>query len=451
MLITIIGCGYVGLTTSVALAYIGHTVHCIDQNEERVASLQQGTIPIHETGVLELLGEVGKSISFGTWNSFNSNSDVVIIAVGTPRKENGDADLTYVEAAAQKLGAIISEEKLPVIVNKSTVPIGSARRVESIVGHCLHERGIKKQPVVASNPEFLREGVALFDTFYPDRIVIGTTDLYAENILREIYAPILEQTFTPPDFLPRPVGFTFPAFITTTPASAELIKYAANTFLAMKISFINEVAGLAERVGADIKEVAHGIGLDKRIGLPYLNAGLGWGGSCFGKDVQALIHYARQYDYDTPLGRATIQINLRQREEVIKKLQSSLKIIRGSTIGLLGLSFKPGTDDLRDAPSITIINRLLELGAHVKVYDPVAMNNCQKTYPELDIHYARNPQELANGLDAMVLVTEWDEFIDLPYGRMGELMRQKIIIDGRNVLDKQLLESEGFNYIGIGR
>lgn len=450
MRITIIGCGYVGLTTSVALAYTGHRVHCIDQNEERVASLRQGIVPIHETGVAELLGELGENLSFGTWDSFSDNCDVIIIAVGTPPKENGDADLTYVETVAKKLGSSLTGEKLPVIVNKSTVPIGSARRLESIVGQCLRDRGIPQKVVAASNPEFLREGVALFDTFFPDRIVVGATEPSAINILREMYTPILEQTFKPPGFLPRPAGFTLPAFITTTPASAELIKYAANTFLAMKISFINEVAGLAEKVGADIKEIAHGIGLDKRIGSQYLNAGLGWGGSCFGKDVHALIHTAKQYDYDTPLSRATIEINLRQREKIIKKLQSALKIIRGSTIGLLGLSFKPGTDDIRDAPSITIINRLLDLGAHVKVYDPVAMKSCHQTYPQLGIQYVKNPLELANGLDALVLITEWKEFTQLPYGQMGETMRQKVIIDGRNILDRQFLESIGFKYIGIG-
>ncbi|MCF8011401.1 MAG: UDP-glucose/GDP-mannose dehydrogenase family protein [Clostridiales bacterium] len=450
MKITIIGCGYVGLTTSVALAYIGHDVHCIDQNEQRIKALQNGEVPIHEMGVAELLDELHDRLSFGLWDSFDENSDVIVIAVGTPRKDNGDADLTYVETVAKEIGERLSGNSMPVIVNKSTVPIGSARRVESVVKYHLQNRDINMPVRVASAPEFLREGVALLDTFYPDRIVVGAADNTVINTLREMFAPILEQTFTPPEFLPRPDGYSLPAFITTTPASAELIKYAANTFLAMKISYINEVAGLAERVGADIKEVARGIGLDRRIGISYLNAGIGWGGSCFGKDVQALIHTAGQYEYEMPLSSATVQVNMRQREDIIKKLQSVLKVLRGSTIGLLGLSFKPGTDDLRDAPSITIASRLTELGAHVKAYDPVAVENCCRTHPELDIEYVNSTEALAAESDALVLVTEWKEFIRLSYAKLGELMRQKIIIDGRNILDGQALKKEGFNYIGVG-
>lgn len=450
MKVTIIGCGYVGLTTSVALAYIGHQVHCIDRDEKRVASLQSGVVPIHENGVAELLGELKDRLSFGSWDTFTSDADVIIIAVGTPRKENGDADMTYVESAAEELGQRLSGDKLPVIVNKSTVPIGSARRVQSIIMYHLSKRGLESEVKVASCPEFLREGVALHDSFYPDRIVVGSNDNIAINTLRELYAPILEQTFSPPEFLPKPDGFSLPAFITTTPTSAELIKYAANVFLAMKISFINEMAGLAERVGADIKEVARGIGLDKRIGLSYLNAGVGWGGSCFGKDIKALIHTASQYDYDMPLSKATIEVNMRQREDIIKKLQSVLKVLRGSTIGLLGLSFKPGTDDLRDAPSIAIANRLIELGAYVKAYDPVANENCRRSHPELEIEYCDSPEMLAQGCDALVLVTEWKQFLRLPYGKLGEFMRQKIIVDGRNVLDKKALLNAGFTYLSVG-
>ena len=451
MNVTIIGCGYVGLTTSVALAYIGHRVHCIDKNEDRISALQQGSVPIHEMGVKELFKNLTDRLSFGYWDSFNEESDVVIIAVGTPRKENGDADLGYVEAAARELGVRFSGDRMPVIVNKSTVPIGSARRVESVISQCFSEREVSYDVVVASCPEFLREGVALFDTFYPDRIVVGATQNFAINTLRELYRPILEQTFLPPEFLPRPEGYPLPSLITTSPTSAELIKYAANTFLAMKISYINEIAVLAEKVGADIKEVARGIGLDKRIGTQYLSAGIGWGGSCFGKDIRALIHTAKQYDYDMSISNAVIQVNMRQREEIIKKLQQVLKVLRGSTIGLLGLSFKPGTDDLRDAPSITIINRLIELGVRVKAYDPVAIENCRCNFPQLEIEYAENVHDLAAGCDALVLITEWKEFTHLPFEELGESMRQKVIIDGRNVLDKQVVTKAGFEYIGVGR
>lgn len=450
MLVTVVGCGYVGLTTSVALAYTGHKVHCIDQYEERIKALQNRIVPIHEKGLTELLGELSHHLSFGNWDSFDEHSDVVIIAVGTPRKENGDADMSCVETVARELGHRLTCNDLPVIVNKSTVPIGSARRVESVIRYYCKNLRPDEPVMVASCPEFLREGVALHGTFYPDRIIVGSNYSMAVNILREMYAPILEQTFTPPDFLPRPDGYTLPAFITTTPTSAELIKYAANTFLAMKISYINEIAGLAERVGADVKEVARGIGLDKRIGMQYLNAGIGWGGSCFGKDIQALIHAASQYDYKMPLSSATVQVNMYQREEIIRKLQFALKVLRGSTVGILGLSFKPGTDDLRDAPSITIAGRLIELGVYVKAYDPVAMESCYSSYPGLDIQYVNTPQSLAKGADALVLVTEWKEFIHLPYGQLGELMNRKVIIDGRNILDGRLLRDTGFVYMGIG-
>lgn len=451
MKVAVIGCGYVGLTTSVALAYIGHRVHCIEKNINQIKALQNGLVFIHETGVPELLAEVCEQISFGCWDSLEGDADVIIIAVGTPRKKNGDADLVYVEEVARELGSRLSGASLPVIVNKSTVPIGSARRVESIVSMHLRQRGIECPVAVVSNPEFLREGVALLDTFYPDRIVVGAVGDEPVRRLRQLYSPILEQSFTPPGFIPRPDGYTMPPFIVTTPTSAELIKYASNTFLAMKVSYINEIACLAEKVGADIREVAAGIGLDKRIGSRYLSAGVGWGGSCFGKDVQALIHTAGQYGLEMPLSSAAVYVNMRQREEIIKKLQTALKVIRGSTIGLLGLSFKPDTDDLRDAPSITIANRLVELGARVRVYDPVAMENCRKNYPDLEVEYTCGLEELAREADALVLLTEWKEFLHLPYSRLKDLMKQKIIIDGRNVLNAHEMQLQGFQYSGFGR
>ncbi|QGG47196.1 UDP-glucose dehydrogenase family protein [Heliorestis convoluta] len=457
MHITIIGCGYVGLTTAVSLAYMGRCVHVIDQNEERIQMLRRSQPPIHEKGLEELLNQTNGRLTFGTWDSFEIKTDVVIIAVGTPSKENGDADLSYVEAVARELGQRLTPQvcdkstSAPVIVNKSTVPIGSARRVQSIISQHLKERNIVTSISVASNPEFLREGVALHDTFYPDRIVIGSEDTQAAYTLREMYAPILEQTFSAPEFLPRPENYLLPAFIITSPTSAELIKYAANTFLAMKISYINEIAGLSEKVGADIQEVARGIGLDKRIGSQFLNAGIGWGGSCFPKDVQALIHTGEQYGYAMPLSQSAIDVNYRQREEVIKKLQSALKVLRGRTIGLLGLAFKPGTDDLRDAPAITIAERLIELGVHVKAYDPIAMENCRHIHPNLAIEYVSSSTELVNGIDALILITEWNEFIHLPYKLYGEKMRQKVILDGRNALNSQALRDAGFTYIGVGK
>ena len=305
--------------------------------------------------------------------------------------------------------------------------------------------------LVASNPEFLREGVALNDTLYPDRIVVGADDVRAINVLRQMYAPILEQTFTPPKAVPRPVGFELPAFVTTSATSAELIKYAANAFLAMKISFINEFAGLAERAGADIQEVARGIGLDKRIGSRFLMAGAGWGGSCFPKDTKAILHTGSQYGYRMPLIESTIEVNQRQRMCIVEKLQGLLKVIRGSTIGVLGLSFKPDTDDLRNSPSIDIIQRLLELGGRVKVFDPIAMDNCKRQYPELNVEYADNIEALVEGCDAVTLITDWEDFSYIGWEEVGELMRQKIVVDGRNLLQKEDLENLGFQYKGVGR
>ncbi len=451
MKITIIGCGYVGLTTGAALAYTGHRVHCIDMEAAKLEALNAGRVPIHELGLPELIKETRGRLSFGDWDSFDGEADVVIIAVGTPRKSNGDADVSYVEAVSEELGRRLSGDRLPIIVNKSTVPIGSARRAEVLITRGLRNRGIDGNPLVASNPEFLREGMALFDTFYPDRIAIGAAEPHAFEVLREMYRPILEQTFVPPQFLPRPEGFALPSLVTTNPTSAELIKYAANTFLAMKISFIGEVAGLAGLVGADIKEIARGIGLDRRIGPQYLNAGVGWGGSCFGKDIQALLHMAGQYEYEMPLCRASIDANQRQREEVVRKLQSALKVIRGHTVGLLGLAFKPDTDDIRDAPAITIARRLIECGASVKAYDPQAMDNTRRIHSELEVSYVGSPEELFQDSDAVVLVTEWKEFLHLPFERLGDLMRQKVFIDGRNALDADEMRARGFIYMGIGR
>jgi UDPglucose 6-dehydrogenase len=306
--------------------------------------------------------------------------------------------------------------------------------------------------VVASNPEFLREGSAIADMLYPDRIVIGASDERAVNVLRSIYEPILSQQFTAPSTVaPRPEGFGAVPLVVTDLASAEMIKYAANAFLATKISFANEIANICEAVGADVTEVMRGIGLDKRIGTRFLNAGIGWGGSCFGKDVSALIRIAEEYDYSPELLRATIAVNERQRRVVIRKLQQSLKIIKGRTIGLLGLAFKPETDDLRDAPSLTIAEALIEMGARIKAYDPVANEACYRLRPDLDLVYASSVEDLVAGCDAVVLVTEWDEFQRMDLERVAGLMAGGIFIDGRNVLDREAFERAGLQWHGIGR
>jgi len=450
--IVIVGTGYVGLTTGLSLAYLGHQVKCIDKNKEVVDNLNRGIPTIFESGLKELLEETKKDITFSDdLASYLPDSDVIVIAVGTPSKDNGDCDLIYVESVAEEIGNNMNAGKTPVIVNKSTVPVGTCRRVEVVVKDKLQRRGIDMDVLVASNPEFLREGVALNDTLYPDRIVVGADDVRAINVLRQMYAPILEQTFTPPKVVPRPVGFELPAFVTTSATSAELIKYAANAFLAMKISFINEFAGLAERAGADIQEVARGIGLDKRIGSRFLMAGAGWGGSCFPKDTKAILHTGSQYGYHMPLIESTIEVNQRQRMCIVEKLQGLLKVIRGSTIGVLGLSFKPDTDDLRDSPSIDIIQRLLELGGRVKVFDPIAMDNCKRQYPELSVEYADDIETLVEGCDAVTLITDWKDFSYIDWEKAGSLMKKKIVVDGRNMLQKEDLEELGFQYKGVGR
>ena len=450
--IIIVGTGYVGLTTGVALSYLGHLVTCVDNNEEIIEKLNRGEPTIYEQGLAGLLQEKGDNLSFTTELTKElPEAHIVIIAVGTPSKDNGDTNLCYVEEVAALLGATVEPESLPVLVNKSTVPLGTARRVETIVSHQLVERGHNVKVKVASNPEFLREGSALNDTFYPDRIVVGTEDVGALNLLRQMYAPILEQTFTAPKALPRPAGYQLPAFLTTNPTSAELIKYAANAFLATKISFINEIAALADKVGADISEVARGIGLDKRIGPGFLSAGVGWGGSCFPKDVRSLVFTAGQYGLKMPLVQAAQEVNISMRQKLIEKLQEALKVIRGSTVGVLGLSFKPNTDDIREAPAITIVSELLEMGARVKVYDPVAMEKYRLSYPEQEIIYCKSVEEAAKGSDALALLTDWDEFKRVRWQDIAPTMSQKIVVDGRNILERQALKAAGFVYVGIGR
>lgn len=450
--IIIVGTGYVGLTTGVALSYLGHNVTCVDTDKAIVEKLNRAEPTIYEQGLEELLKEKPENLKFTTdMVKELSGASIVVIAVGTPSKENGDTNLCYVEEVAALLGENIDPENPPVLVNKSTVPIGTARRVETIVKHKLEERGVKTQVSVASNPEFLREGSALNDTFYPDRIVVGAEDIAALNLLRQMYAPILEQTFTPPQAVPRPLGYQLPALLTTSPTSAELIKYASNAFLATKISFINEIAGLADKVGADITEVAKGIGLDKRIGPGFLNAGAGWGGSCFPKDVRSLIFTAQQYGLEMQLAQAAQEVNLRMRKKVIEKLQELLKVIRGSTVGILGLSFKPNTDDIREAPAIDIIETLLEMGARVKVYDPVAMDKYRQTYPEQEISYEESVSDVALNSDAIALLTDWDEFKHVRWADLAPTMQQKIMVDGRNILEPAALKAAGFKYAGMGR
>jgi UDPglucose 6-dehydrogenase len=451
MRVCVIGTGYVGLVTGVCLAHVGHDVICIDNNEEKVKLLKSGQSPIYEPGLTELMHECTQSghLQFSSDLGAGVNhGDILFIAVGTPPLPTGESDTRYVEAVAKGIGANLSNG-YKVIVNKSTVPIGSGDWVRRIVLDGVAERQNNGEPLpvdfdVVSNPEFLREGSAVYDTFNPDRIVLGGNSQKAIAMMQELYTPIIERKFAEDVSLP-PVPV-----VVTDLSSAEMIKYAANAFLATKISFINEVANICDRVGADVTQVARGIGLDSRIGGKFLQAGIGWGGSCFPKDVLALIHTAGDYGYETAILNAAVSVNKRQRTLAIEKLQQELKILKGKTIGLLGLTFKPDTDDMRDAPALTLIEELNRLGAKVKAYDPI-VSTSGMSHGLSGVIIETSAEMLADGCDALVLVTDWQEFLKLDYDKMTKSMVNKVIIDGRNFLDRQALEALGFRYIGIGR
>jgi len=380
---------------------------------------------------------------------------VIFIAVGTPSLPSGAPDLQYLESAARSIGRALRPGQRTVIVNKSTVPVGSGNLVEMLLREGREEgereNSTRETPfLVVSNPEFLQEGNAIANSLYPDRIVIGADHQDALTVMKELYGPVIEQSFAAPAFLPRPAGFAKVPLFTTSLTSAEMIKYAANSFLAMKISFANEVASICERVGAECRDVMKGIGLDARIGPRFLNAGIGWGGSCFGKDLKALTQTAHEYGYRPLLLEAAQEVNQSQRKVVIQKLQEKLFILKGRTVGLLGLAFKPGTDDLRDAPSLTIANRLVELGARVKAYDPVAMPACRQQNPHLNIQYCDSAAAVARGADAVVLVTEWEEFRNLDLQQLSRQMARPVLIDGRGALDAAEARRAGFDYSCIG-
>jgi UDPglucose 6-dehydrogenase len=463
--ICVIGAGYVGLVTSACLAYLGNHVIAVESNPDRLNSLKAGAVPFFEPGLEEFVKKTSESGNL----TFSDNlteavqqAQIIFIAVGTPSLPSGEPDLSQVMVVAKAIGAALDDSRRRVIVNKSTVPVGSGNWVEMLVSQGVQNAqsalpvparsGRSEGPsfVVVSNPEFLREGSAIADSFYPDRIVVGSIDEQATGIMQNLYQPIINQTFKPPSFAERPDKVESVPFVVTDLASAELIKYSANAFLAMKISFANEISGLCEKVGADVKQVAQGIGLDFRIGKAFLNAGVGWGGSCFGKDVSALMQVAKEYSYPTSLLEATVAVNERQRLVVIKKLQEELKILKGRTVGLMGLSFKPNTDDLRDAPALTIAYQLLKMGASVKAYDPVSNEVCKTLHPHLDLIYSNSVEELAGDCDALVLVTEWDQFKKVDWKKIAKLMRWPLVIDGRNALDEEEIRAAGITYRGVG-
>ncbi|HUB44557.1 MAG TPA: UDP-glucose/GDP-mannose dehydrogenase family protein [Acetobacteraceae bacterium] len=458
MRVTVIGTGYVGTVTGACLAYIGHRVTCVDTDAHKIDKLCRGEMPIYEPGLDELLRLAAKrgGIDFTTELSGPAaESEVIFIAVGTPSLESGEANLCYLEAAARSIGAAMDDARFRVVVNKSTVPVGSGNLVETLVREGIHEGHPDQMKRirfgVASNPEFLREGSAIADSLYPDRIVLGAEDDRTLHVLQQLYLPLMEQSFEAPAFLPRPAAMGRAPVVTTTLTSAEMIKYAANAFLAVKIGFANEIANLCERVGAEAPEVMTGIGLDARIGARFLNPGLGWGGSCFGKDILSLLHTSREYGYQSRLLEAAMEVNRAQRQLVIQKLQEKLYILKGRTIALLGLAFKPETDDLRDAPSLQIAERLVQMGARVKAYDPIAMQACRENHPVLRIHYCESAEDAAVDADAVVLVTEWKQFARLDLHALAKSMARAILVDGRNLFDPETARQAGFDYCGIGR
>ncbi len=437
MNIAIIGSGYVGLVTGVCLAHIGHRVVCVDSDTDKIKQLKGAKATIYEPGLQELMARYVKKgqLSFtGSIKEAAQKSAVVFIAVGTPSKKSGEADLTYVEDVAREIALSMNSYKL--IVEKSTVPAETGKRIERTIKLNLprSERQGSRSLLefdVASNPEFLREGSAIEDFMNPDRIVIGVESKKAENILREIYAPLKA------------------TFIVTNISSAEMIKHASNSFLATKISFINSIAQICDRVGADVLKVAEGMGYDKRIGRGFLDAGVGFGGSCFPKDVDAFIRLSEKNGYDFSLLKEVRSINENQKAIFLKHIEDKLWIVRNKVIGVLGLSFKPNTDDMRNAPSVDIIRSLQHEGAKIKAYDPQAMENARQIFS--GVTFCKDPYAVAKGCDCLLLLTEWKEFRDLNFKKIHQAMRQRIIFDGRNLYGKHDLGALGFEYYGIGR
>ncbi|MGG1614988.1 UDP-glucose dehydrogenase family protein [Paenibacillus phoenicis] len=432
MNIAVIGTGYVGLTSGVCFAELGNNVICVDINVEKIEQLNNGVMPIYEPGLEELVlnNKAQKRISFTTnFKEAVHNSEIIIIAVGTPSLADGDVDLSYVRSAAKEIANHINDYK--VIVNKSTVPVGTGELVENIIRSTVRE---KLEFDVASVPEFLREGTAVKDFFNTERIVIGTNSEKAKSLLVDLHSPL--NTFIQ----------------ITDIRSAELIKYAANSFLAMKISFINEIANLAETLGADITDIAEGIGSDSRIGKKFLAAGIGFGGACFPKDTNGLIKIAEKAGHDFKLLQEVVNINQNQYKKLIDKLKLEIDDICQSTISILGLSFKPNTDDIRDAPSIKLIKDLLTLypGVEIRVYDPIAMPAVRDVIGE-KVFYSENIEQAVDNCDALLIVTEWNEFIDFGLERYKKLLKHPVIIDGRNCFDLTDASDQGITYHSIGR
>ncbi len=433
MRIAMIGTGYVGLVSGACFADFGHRVTCVDKDGDKIAALKRGEIPIFEPGLDALVDSNSKAgrLDFTTeLPDVVAEADAVFIAVGTPsRRGDGHADLSYVRAAAREIASAL--RGFTVVITKSTVPVGTGDEVERLI----RETSPQADVAVASNPEFLREGAAIRDFKHPDRIVVGTDDPRARDLVDELY---------------RPLYLNRAPIMHTGRRTAELIKYAANAFLATKITFINEIADLAERVGADVQDVARGIGLDNRIGPKFLHAGPGFGGSCFPKDTRALVQTAHDYDVPLRIVEAVLAVNDNRKRAMSRKVASALGgELRGKTVGVLGLTFKPNTDDMREAPSIPLIVALLDQGAVVRAYDPAGMAQARAELP--DIAYCSDPYACAHEADALVIVTEWEEFRALDLSRLRREMRNPAIVDLRNIYRPDEMAKHGFTYESIGR
>jgi UDPglucose 6-dehydrogenase len=448
MQISVIGSGYVGLVAATCLAELGHNVVCIDSDRAKIAALNAGETLIHEDCLQELLSRHrGRKLNFSTSiQEAVEQSTVIFIAVGTPSCNDGSVDLSAVEGVARSLADSIEDYK--VIVEKSTVPVYTNEWIRDAIA----AKGRRQDFDVVSNPEFLREGTAVTDFLYPDRIVVGASTDRAATIMREVYAPLIDGSYgQKASAVPKPErARALPTYIETAPRSAELIKHASNAFLALKISFINAVANFCESVGADIEEVCRGIGSDSRIGSDFLRAGIGYGGSCFPKDVAAFRAVAREFGFEFPLLDEIKRINEEQRARFIRKARGVLKTLKGKKLGVLGLAFKDGTDDVRDSPAIQVIEMLLQEKCQITAFDPAAMDRARQLLGNR-ISYAPEAYAAAEGADALLILTEWKEFMNLDLARIRHLLRSPIVLDGRNLFSRAEMAEAGLNYHSIGR
>lgn len=435
MNIAIVGTGYVGLVSGTCFAEMGAHVTCVDVDTQKIEKLKNGIMPIYEPGLEELVKRnVGfDRLKFTTdLREVLDDVEVVFSAVGTPPDDDGSADLKYVLAVARQFGQNI--KKYTILVTKSTVPVGTAKKVKAAIQEELDKRGVKIPFDVASNPEFLKEGAAIKDFMSPDRVVVGTECEKAKEVMTRLYRPLMLQNF-------RVIFMDIP--------SAEMTKYAANAMLATRISFMNDIANLCERVGANVDSVRKGIGTDSRIGSKFLYAGCGYGGSCFPKDVKALVHTGLDNGYHMEVIEAVERVNEKQKSIVYEKIIKAVGPVKDKTIAIIGLSFKPETDDMREAPSLVVINKLLKDGAIVRVFDPIAMEECKRRIGELVI-YCKNMYDAADGADVFALLTEWRQFRMPSWNVIKKVMNGNIIVDGRNIYDRQEIEDQGFNYTRIG-